>query len=76
MIAGHARSRGFVLVTNNTREFSLCPGCGWTIGHSDVRSRRRLTAPKAQCQLSLGQNQEQASTVRICRRQGSRPRGG
>ena len=26
MIAGHARSRGFVLVTNNTREFSRVSG--------------------------------------------------
>lgn len=26
MIAGHARSRGLVLVTNNTREFARAPG--------------------------------------------------
>lgn len=26
MIAGHARSKGFILVTNNTREFARVPG--------------------------------------------------
>ena len=26
MIAGHARSRGLILVTNNTREFARVPG--------------------------------------------------
>ena len=26
MIAGHARSRGFILITNNTREFRRVPG--------------------------------------------------
>ncbi len=34
MIAGHARSRGFVLVTNNTREFSRVSGLrldDWTL---------------------------------------------
>lgn len=34
MIAGHARSQGLVLVTNNTREFSRVPGlrlADWTV---------------------------------------------
>lgn len=34
MIAGHTRSRGLVLVTNNTREFSRVPGLpldDWTL---------------------------------------------
>lgn len=33
MIAGHARSRGFILVTNNVREFARVPGLrveNWT----------------------------------------------
>lgn len=36
MIAGHTRSRGLVLVTNNTREFSRVPGLqldDWTLKH-------------------------------------------
>ena len=34
MIAGHARSRGLVVVTNNQREFSRVPGIrleNWTV---------------------------------------------
>lgn len=38
MIAGHARSRGLVLVTNNVREFERVPGLrleNWTSGSND-----------------------------------------
>ncbi|VFR23299.1 VapC toxin protein [plant metagenome] len=39
MIAGHARSRGFVLVSNNTREFTRVPGLrleDWALGPEDT----------------------------------------
>lgn len=40
-IAGHARSEGLVLVTNNTSEFGACLGLKWTTGFS--RAAQSLT---------------------------------
>ena len=39
MLAGHARSRELILVTNNLREFEQVEGCGWLTG---LKSRCRL----------------------------------
>ena len=38
MIAGHARSRGFILVTNNLREFERVPGLRTVNWEAGVRS--------------------------------------
>ena len=46
MIAGHARSKGLILVINYCRECERVPGFGWITGFKLANIGRRITEPR------------------------------